>query len=548
MLFAGPPSLELTVEGELAQHNGRRYLRARDGGGKTYTLVEGGAAPAWEAAVPDRRVLRPVRRRTDGDTPLFLYERPGAISVNEWLAEETPPAPLDVLSFGINLCEVMQGLHGAGRCAGSLDPDLVLRTPTLDALLAGLEDLPTPGHAPAQMHPQTAAPEVLHRLGPLCGLASDVYAVAAVLHALFAGHPLWRPPSGMSAVMTHQYAPRTWRQDLPLGIWPRLAPALDPDPARRLPHLHALWSALGAAERAVRKRTARAPVPLPMDGWADSHIGVGKARRGGDQQDRLFCGLGVGATLALGAVADGVSHATLGDGGSAAEHTATAVRALFDQISGGTKTPVQPAGLQERERLLHSVMDQATALIADDANSRGRLQGDPAGVMASTLVMVLVEDGVASVFNVGDSRAYLFDGQVCESLAVDHDRRAEAVRAGMDPYGAHGLEAGGALTRAVGRVVVEPDGQLRASPSTADVFHYVLLPGDRLVLCSDGLSDFTVPMGRSLLSPVAVEQVVAKLMASHPDVAEAAHALIGLANHNGGHDNVAVVVLQVGGS
>lgn len=542
--WCAPLSGALTLEQAVGARDGRRFWRARAADAEAFTVVEGGVAPAVMQSIPDRRVLRPLGQVQGPAGPLPVYPRPAAISVTEWLSDAgQPPEARDVLRFGMALCDVLEGIHGAGRCVFSLDPDQVLRTPTLDALLAGLQDLPAPGTAPTLVHTATAAPEVLHRLAPLCGLPSDVYAVAAVIHALLARHALWRPPTGLSTVLTHQYAPRTWRPELPLGIWPRLAPALDPDPARRMPHLGALRSALERAHKAVVARAAPLQ-PVTLDGWADSHIGVGKARRGGDQQDRLFCGLGAGATLALGAVADGVSHATLGDGGAAAEHTAGAVRVLFDRVSQGTGMGTDPVSLQKRAEAMDSVGTLGTQAIAADANTRGRLNGDPSGVMASTLVMALVEGGVISLLNLGDSRAYLYDGEVCEGLTIDHDRRTEAVRAGMDPYQAQSLEAGGALTRAMGRVTVGPDGTLHPNASPVDVFHYPMLPTDRIVLCSDGLPDYALPLGRTLLAPTAVEQVVAEQLRKHDDAAAAAHALIGVANQNGGHDNIAVVVLQ----
>ncbi len=543
----------VVVEERLATRGLRRFFKGLDGAGTAYTVVEDvTAAPNVWQHIPDHRVLRPLFEQTMPNGAVWrVLARPAAISVTQWLEDrEHPPAALDVLTFGVNLCQVISAIHGMGRCVLSLDPEHVLRTPDMDALLANLEDLPCPGELPRVTVGSNAAPEVLHRVGPLCGITSDVYVVGALVHALLAQHPLWNPPPTVSSVAVHQFSPRVWRQELPLGIWPRLAGALHPDPARRLPHLAALQDALQHARAAVERRYRNNPGgPVLLDAWADSHVGVGKARRGGDQQDRLFCGLGAGSHSALAAVADGVSHATLGDGGTAAEHTAVAVRALFEALPT-LATPVADAALGTpvvvRHQALKDVLDSATTAICKDANHRGfPPDGETSGVMASTLVAAWVEGGVASVLNVGDSRCYVWDGATMEAVNLDHDRKTESVRAGLDPYTAAGLEAAGALTRAVGRVVVDA-GALVASPSPPDFFDVPLLPGDRLLLCSDGLPDYVMPPGASVLSPVVVEETLCKLLKDAPDPPEAAHALVGVANRNGGHDNIAVVLIFVG--
>ena len=98
----------------------------------------------------------------------------------------------------------------------------------------------------------------------------------------------------------------------------------------------------------------------------------------------------------------------------------------------------------------------------------------------------------------------------------------------------------------MGRVEVGEDSQLVASPSPADFFDVPLLPGDRLLLCSDGLPDYCYAYGTTLLSPVGVEEILFKVLQAAADPPEAAHALIGLANHHGGHDNIAVVLIFLG--
>jgi protein phosphatase len=72
-------------------------------------------------------------------------------------------------------------------------------------------------------------------------------------------------------------------------------------------------------------------------------------------------------------------------------------------------------------------------------------------------------------------------------------------------------------------------------PVDVDTFVRTLHPGDRLLICSDGLN--------SMIEDEAIESV----LASEQDTHEAARKLIELANEAGGHDNITVILVDVTG-
>lgn len=126
--------------------------------------------------------------------------------------------------------------------------------------------------------------------------------------------------------------------------------------------------------------------------------------------------------------------------------------------------------------------------------------GEPS---ATTLVAAAVRKGEATIANVGDSRAYLVRGRTARQVTTDHS-------------GARPNE----ITRFVGdERGIQPD-----------VFVESLEAGDRLVLCSDGLTRH-----------VADEEIAARAAA---EPAVAAHELVELANERGGEDNVTVVIYR----
>lgn len=143
--------------------------------------------------------------------------------------------------------------------------------------------------------------------------------------------------------------------------------------------------------------------------------------------------------------------------------------------------------------------------------------------MGTTLTAAVVRGEDLLIAQVGDSRAYLVRNGEIRQLTHDHTWVAEAQRAGtLTPEEARNHPNRHILTRALG-----------ADPEVvADLWREKLQPGDRLVLCSDGLSN--------LVSEMEILQQVQRL-----EPAKAAEALVALANERGSPDNVTAVVLAL---
>jgi PPM family protein phosphatase len=147
--------------------------------------------------------------------------------------------------------------------------------------------------------------------------------------------------------------------------------------------------------------------------------------------------------------------------------------------------------------------------------------------MGTTLVAAaLVGSGPSVrvlVANVGDSRAYLLRAGSLRQLTEDHSVAAELVRLGRLEE-VEGQEHPGrhVLTRALG---VDRD----VAP---DLIEVQPQPGDRLLLCSDGLSN-----------ELGDDQILALLRVGEPS--DAARSLVAAANAHGGLDNVTAVVADV---
>jgi protein phosphatase len=164
----------------------------------------------------------------------------------------------------------------------------------------------------------------------------------------------------------------------------------------------------------------------------------------------------------------------------------------------------------------------------DRANFRiyERSLADPSlAGMGTTLTMIeFGPDGSARLAHVGDSRAYLWREGDIEQISEDHTVVAEQLAAGRITEAdiAHHPQRS-MLTRVLG---LTPDVEV-------DEVEFELEAGDRLLVCSDGLTN------------MVDDDRIAQIM-SEGSPEEIAWNLVEAANRAGGHDNITVVVVAVG--
>ncbi len=168
--------------------------------------------------------------------------------------------------------------------------------------------------------------------------------------------------------------------------------------------------------------------------------------------------------------------------------------------------------------ILSMAIHHANELVVAKAKSDKALEG-----MGTTVVAATVQDGYLYVANVGDSRLYLIDQEI-EQITRDHSLVEEMIRIGeLQRKDARSHPDRNVITRAIGVRV----------PVRIDFFDVKLEEGDRVLLCSDGLTN--------MVEDEDILQIVKK--SSSPK--EAARKLVNEANKNGGKDNISVVLAEV---
>jgi serine/threonine protein phosphatase PrpC len=208
------------------------------------------------------------------------------------------------------------------------------------------------------------------------------------------------------------------------------------------------------------------------------------------------------------AVADGM-------GGHSAGEVASAI-AIEELAALGGRGPWENETAATDD--LKQAILRANRRIREMAASDRKLNG-----MGTTLVALLEDGDMVHVANVGDSRGYLLRQGELSQVTVDHSLVQELVDDGrLSPEDAERHPQRSVITRALG---IDPEVEF-------DLFTYKLQVGDRLLLCSDGLSD--------VVEPAQIRKVLLRI----PSAQRAARELIGVANEQGGPDNITVIVVD----
>ena len=221
--------------------------------------------------------------------------------------------------------------------------------------------------------------------------------------------------------------------------------------------------------------------------------------------------------LGLYVVCDGMGGHQAGEVASA-----LAIEAVVDMVRAA-RTEQRLSSSKEEDFRALTELTEAAVLHACRVVHRAATDDLSRAGMGCTLTLLLVSGSRAVMGHVGDTRLYLIREGLAHQLSNDHTMAADLARAGIIPWAqVKTHQFAHVLTRSIG-----------AHPAvTMDTLSIQLLPGDRLVLCSDGLSDYLPDTTRleAVSQQSALEQVPT--------------ALIKLANDSGGRDNITVVALD----
>lgn len=214
-----------------------------------------------------------------------------------------------------------------------------------------------------------------------------------------------------------------------------------------------------------------------------------------------------GQLLAI--VADGMGGHQAGD--VASEMAVSLIKSEWKQISKLTSP-------EQTEKWLLDVLQSINQAIYEEAKQRQEYRG-----MGTTVVVAISGEDFITIGHIGDSRCYLANENGFKQVTEDHSLVNELVRTGQ-------ITEEDAKDHPRKNIVLKA---LGTEPTViADIQSFSFEEGDRLLLCSDGLTD------------KLTNQELSNFVQSHDDIKVVAQKMIDLANERGGEDNISLVLIR----
>jgi len=171
----------------------------------------------------------------------------------------------------------------------------------------------------------------------------------------------------------------------------------------------------------------------------------------------------------------------------------------------------------EKVAIIRSAIEQTNRKLIEKASENEEYAG-----MGTTIVVCTIEDNQACIANVGDSRLYLL-GNGIKQITKDHSLVEEMVRMGeLEPENARLHPNKNIITRAIGA----------GNDVTVDFFTIPIESGNRILMCSDGLTN------------MVEDEEIRLIVDRQQDLVDGVQQLIACANQNGGKDNIAVILIE----
>ncbi|PZR94477.1 MAG: Stp1/IreP family PP2C-type Ser/Thr phosphatase [Candidatus Chloroheliales bacterium] len=426
-----------------------------------------------------------------GDTPRY-YAVSIAAEVSLLLSDLDVALPIEqALAWANELAEALNYLHEQGVYSPRLTPDNIL-VENGHALIGGLSAV--------QMAADGEGEQETLRRHDVAQLAQIIaYAMSGSRNVDPATLPLLRGADD---------------QPLPDPIQLALGTAL----AGEQGSARAFYADLFAAWRAA----VAAPTDQLLHSGKLSHIGMLR-RNNQDSLAAMECVMMVqslSGACGVYVVADGMGGHKAGEVASA-----IAVNAVIASLLGSTIAPLYSEESANQVIVEQTMRERIIAAIQEANQQVNAMRLREGNDMGTTVVAALVIDGRLYIGNVGDSRAYHYRPAVdLRQLTADHSLVARLVELGE-------LNDAEAAAHPHRHVIFRSLGE---KPRVeVDTFIEPLQAGDRVLLCSDGLSG------------MVSNADMATVLASEPDPQAAAQRLVELANAHGGVDNISVIVVNV---
>src|SRR6202167_4034413 len=405
----------------------------------------------------------------------------------------------EAIASAIQICQAISFVHRRALRLNDICPESVAVARGGRLKLTGLDYVSNDNELQSEpiFNDGYTAPEIYR--GKKVDKRADIFSAGAILYTWLTGTRIpsesWREEAGPV-----QFYP-------PHVVTPRLENAIRHaiafNPGDRWPTIDEFKSELIAVGGTIRLRAAAmTDVGRVREHNEDSVLAVEYIRESiiEPAQSHLYV------------VADGMGGAEAGEMASA-----IAVETIRSYIESRLETASRDAA--NGADMLTAALEEANSKIIEYVGSHPESRG-----MGSTGVCAIVTPADAAVAWVGDSRGYLMEGAALRQVTKDHSLVARLVEIGQ-------ITAEEALTHEHKNVITRSLGARQSGPAGAEAIASKLKRGDKLLLCSDGLTAHVM------------DNQIRDILGRNADPFDAARELIVAANAGGGTDNISVIVV-----
>ncbi|HUY28504.1 MAG TPA: Stp1/IreP family PP2C-type Ser/Thr phosphatase [Candidatus Binataceae bacterium] len=411
-----------------------------------------------------------------------------------------PAAPIsepEAISAAIQVCQAIGFVHRRGLRLNDICPLSVAVSGAGRIKMTGLEYVSNDNERQAEPVPNDGytAPEIYR--GRKVDKRADVFSAGALLYTWVTGDRIetesWREEAGS----VRFYPPHVVTPELEQAI----LRAIQFEPAARWATIDEFKAELTRLMGQYRVRVAAlTDVGMVRDHNEDAVMIVEYVRDSLVEPDQNH----------LCVVCDGMGGAEAGE--VAAAIAVATIRDYVETRLPGTEV-IDPG------KLMSAALEEANSKILEYVAGHQESRG-----MGSTGVTALVTQAGATVAWVGDSRGYFLEGGALRQVTKDHSLVQRLIDIGqITPAEARTHEHKNVITRSLGA--------RQSGPAGAEAIALKLRRGDRMMLCSDGLTTHVE------------DKDIAVILRRHRDPFEAARELIAAANAGGGTDNISVIVI-----
>ncbi len=405
----------------------------------------------------------------------------------------------EAIAAAVQICQAISFVHRRALRLNDICPESVAVARDGRLKLTGLDYVSNDNELQSEpiFNDGYSAPEIYR--GKRVDKRADVFSAGALLYTWLTGSRIpsesWREEAGPV-----QFYP-------PHVVTPRLENAIRRaiafNPADRWQTIDEFKAELIALGGTIRLRAAAmTDVGRVREHNEDSVLAVDYTRESLVEPGRSH----------LYVVADGMGGAEAGEVASA-----IAVQTIRSYIE--TRLEAQRGEVVDGAELLTAALEEANSRIIEYVASHPESRG-----MGSTGVCALVTQTDAAVAWVGDSRGYLMEGATLRQVTKDHSLVQRLIEIGqISAEEAHTHEHKNVITRSLGA--------RQSGPAGAEAVAVKLKRGDKLMLCSDGLTAHVM------------DDQIHDILGRNADPFDAARELIVAANAGGGTDNISVIVV-----